>query len=174
MTDQEPTDAKNLDRYGNPSLPWERAHSVLAANQAQPGNPYFLGTVTTSGRPHSAGVGALWFEGDLYFTCGPGTRKAHNLAANPASTISVGLPGIDLVLEGEASKVSDTSTLEKVAALYCADGWMVEVQGDALTGDFNAPSAGPPPWPLYRFTYSTVFGVATTEPYGATRWRFGD
>jgi hypothetical protein len=27
-------------------------------------------------------------------------------------------------------------------------------------------------WRVYRFTFHTVVGVATTEPYGATRWRF--
>ena len=37
---------------------------------------------------------------------------------------------------------------------------------------FSAPSAGPPPWHLHRFRFHTVFGVATAEPYGATRWRF--
>ena len=40
------------------------------------------------------------------------------------------------------------------------------------TTHFRAPSAGPPPWHLYRLTFHTVFGVATAEPYGATRWRF--
>jgi hypothetical protein len=35
-----------------------------------------------------------------------------------------------------------------------------------------APSAGPPPWHVYQFTFHTVFGVATAEPHGATRWRF--
>jgi hypothetical protein len=25
---------------------------------------------------------------------------------------------------------------------------------------------------LYRFTFHTAFGVATAEPYGATRWQF--
>jgi hypothetical protein len=32
---------------------------------------------------------------------------------------------------------------------------------------------GPPPWQLYRFNLHTAFGVATAEPHGATRWRFG-
>jgi hypothetical protein len=40
------------------------------------------------------------------------------------------------------------------------------------TAPFSAPSAGPPPWHLYRFKLHTAFGVATAEPYGATRWRF--
>ena len=47
----------------------------------------------------------------------PGTRKSRNLAANPACTISVGLAGIDLVLEGTAARVTDRPTLERVAAL---------------------------------------------------------
>ena len=37
---------------------------------------------------------------------------------------------------------------------------------------FSAPSAGPPPWYVYRFKFDKVIGVATAEPYGATRWRF--
>jgi hypothetical protein len=46
------------------------------------------------------------------------------------------------------------------------------VEGDAFTAPYSAPSTGPPPWYLYRFTFHTAFGVATAEPYGATRWRF--
>jgi hypothetical protein len=46
------------------------------------------------------------------------------------------------------------------------------VQGGAFTGPYSAPSAGPPPWQLFRLTYDTVTCVAAEEPYGATRWRF--
>jgi hypothetical protein len=102
-----------------------------------------------------------------------GTRKARNLAGNPGCTISVKLEGIDLVLEGEAARVTDGATLERVAGRYREGGWPAEVEGDAFTAPFSAPSAGPPPWQLYRFTLHTAFGVATAEPYGATRWRFG-
>jgi hypothetical protein len=121
---------------------------------------------------HSAGVGALWLDGDFYLAVGPGTRKARNLAANPACTISVRLEGIDLVIEGIASRVTDQPALERSAQLYREGGWPVEVEGDAFTAPFSAPSAGPPPWYLYRFTFHTVFGVATAGPNGATRWRF--
>lgn len=61
---------------------------------------------------------------------------------------------------------------ELSASLYRELGWPAEVEGDAFTAPFSAPSAGPPPWHLYRFTLNTAFGVATAEPYGATRWRF--
>ncbi len=41
-----------------------------------------------------------------------------------------------------------------------------------LTARYSAPSAGPPPWQVFRLRFDTVFGVATAEPNGATRWRF--
>ena len=170
MTEREPAEATNLDRYGNPALPWSRAREALV--EAPERGTFFLGTVGPDGKPHAAGVGALWYDGDLYLVSGPGTRKSRNLAANPACTLSVSLHGIDLVLEGEATRVTDASTLGRLAALYRERGWPAEVEGDAFTAPYSAPSAGPPPWYLYRFTVHTVLGLATQEPYGATRWRF--
>jgi hypothetical protein len=172
MADREPIEVTNLDRYGNPVLPWSRPRDLLAAGAPQPGPSFFLGTTRPDGRPHAAGIGALWLNGDLYFTSGPGTRKVRNLAANPACTISVRLEGLDLVLDGTAARVTDRPTLEQVASLYRAGGWPAQVEGEAFTAPFSAPSAGPPPWYLYRFTFHTAIGVATAEPNGATRWRF--
>jgi hypothetical protein len=75
---------------------------------------FFVATVRPDGRPHSAGVGAVWVDSALYFTSGPGTLKSRNLAVNPACSVSVRLRGIDLVLEGEAHRATDSSTLERV------------------------------------------------------------
>jgi len=176
MTERTPTDVTNLDIYGNEALPWSRARDQLAAppDANNPGQDHisYLGTVRPDGRPHSAGIGELWLDGEIYFTSGPGTRKSRNLAENPACTISTRLKDIDLVLEGEASRVTDPAILERAAARYRDGGWPAEAGGDALTAPFSAPSAGPPPWYLYHFAVHTAFGVATAEPYGATRWRF--
>lgn len=172
MSDRTPVEVTNLDRYGDAVLPWSRPHDILAASAKRSDITWFLGTVRPDGRPHSAGVGALWYDGDIYVTSSPAARKARNLAANPACTIAIKLEGIDIVFEGEASRVTDKQMLEQTAQMYREGGWPVEVQGDAFTAPFSAPSAGPPPWYLYRFTFHTVFGVATAEPNGATRWRF--
>jgi len=171
MIDRMPSEITNLDRYGSAALPWSRPRDLLAAS-ATTNTTFFLGTVRPNGRPHAAGIGALWHDGDLYIVSGPETRKARNLTANPACTISVKLEGIDLVLEGEVSRVIDRPTLEEVARLYRETGWPAEVEGDAFTAPYSAPSAGPPPWQLYRFTFHTAFGITTAEPHGATRWRF--
>jgi hypothetical protein len=168
----EPISIRNLDRYGSAELQWIRPRDVLASDTPDADLTFFLATVGPDGRPHSAGVGAVWVDDALYFTSGPDTRKSRNLAANPACTVSVGLRGIDLVLEGQASRITDSSTLERLAAVYRTGGWPASVEGDAFTARFSAPSAGPPPWYLHRLTLHTAVGVATAEPHGATRWDF--
>jgi hypothetical protein len=171
MSERQPTEVKNLDRYGNAALAWSRARDALATIGSQHVT-FFIGTVRPDGRPHAAGVGALYDDGDLYLVSGPGTRKSRNLGANARCTISVSLRGIDLVFDGAAARVTDAPTLERLAALYRESGWPAQVERDAFTAPFSAPSAGAPPWHLYRFVFRTVVGVASEEPYGATRWRF--
>ena len=171
MTHSTPAEITNLDRYGSAALEWSRAEAAMAQGP-YPEVTYFLGTCRPDGTPHAAGVGAQWMDGDLYFTSNPDTRKSRNLALNALCTISVRLPGIDLVLDGSAQPVTDPGTLERIAAGYRAAGWPAEVQGSALTAPYSAPSAGPAPWHVYRFRFRTVVGTATTEPSGATRWRF--
>ncbi|MFD8499229.1 pyridoxamine 5'-phosphate oxidase family protein [Amycolatopsis sp. NPDC059657] len=172
MTANEPTSTTNLDRYGSAALDWSRPRDILATDTPETDLTFFVSTVRPDGRPHTAGVGAIWVDNALYFVSGPGTRRARNLAANPACTVSVRLRGIDLVLEGDAHRVTDPSTLEQVAAVYRSGGWPASVEGDAFTAPYSAPSAGPAPWHLYRLTLQTAFGVATAEPHGASRWDF--
>lgn len=172
MTDREPIETKNLDGYGQDVLPWSRPRDVLDAIDPSAMITWFLGTTGTSGRPHAAGVGAMWVDGDLYFTSSDTTKKSRDLSANPFASISVSLDGIDLVFEGKAERVTDRSTLETVTSRYREGGWPATVEGDAVTAPFSAPSAGPPPWNLYRLAFERVIGVASAEPNGATTWRF--
>ncbi len=167
-------DQKNLDIYGNAPIPWSRPLAALEAWVSGPGDGAWLATTRPDGRPHLAGVGAVWLDGRFYVVSGPGTRKSRNLAENPGCAISVGLPGIDLVVEGTARRVTDDATLERLAAEYRTQGWQATVEDGAFTAAFSAPSAGPPPWYLYEITPRTAFGVANADPQGATRWRFPD
>jgi nitroimidazol reductase NimA-like FMN-containing flavoprotein (pyridoxamine 5'-phosphate oxidase superfamily) len=165
---------KNLaDLYGLEPIPWSRA---LAALESFGGSEQrsFLATVRPDGRPHLAGVGALWDHGKVYVVSGEGTRKSRNLAENPACAISMSLTDMDLVIEGRAERVTDDETLDRLAKRYAEGGWPARVEDGALTYDYSAPSAGPPPWSLYEVTPTAVFGVLAAEPGGATRWRFED
>jgi pyridoxamine 5'-phosphate oxidase-like protein len=174
MTDTmtEPISTRNLDQYGSAELRWSRVRDILVSDTPTADLTFFVGTVRPDGRPHSAGVGALWLDDALYFKGGPYTRRSRNLEANPACSVSVRLRGVDLTLEGDAHRVTDTDTLEKVAATYRTSGWPASVEGDELTAPFSAPSAGPGPWHLYRLTLRTAIAVASAEPSGATRWDF--
>jgi hypothetical protein len=86
--------------------------------------------------------------------------------------MSMSLPGMDLVVEGAAVKVTDQPTIERLAERYAAQGWPARATDGAITAEYSAPSAGPAPWHLYVLTPVTAFGVASAKPYGATRWRF--
>lgn len=167
----DPVDAVDLNIYGDATLPWSRVREALK-DLPGPETPVFLGTVGPDGRPHSAGVGCVEYNGGVFFTSGPETRKSRNLAANPACTLSARLPGVDLVMEGGAPRVTEPALLAQVAALFREHGWPAEADGNAITAPYSAQSAGPPPWYLYRCTVHTAVGVALTAPHGATRWRF--
>ncbi len=166
---------KNLaDLYNLDPIPWSRALAALEAPESAASQPltYFLATTRPDGRPHSAGVGAVWDDGRVYFVSGAGTRKSRNLAKNADCAISVSLDGIDLVIEGKAERVTDDETLQRLAKRYAEGGWPATVKDGAFTHEYSAPSAGPPPWDLYVVKPTTVFGVLGETPGGATRWDF--
>ena len=129
------------------------------------------GERSPDGRPHVNGIGAAWSDGTFYFTSGPGTQKSKNLAQNPHCSIALAARGMDIVVEGEAAIVTDDATLQRLAAVYADNGWPAEARDGAIYCEYSAPSAGPPPWNLYEFMPRTVYGLATAEPYGGTRWR---
>jgi hypothetical protein len=176
-----PVSERNIAGYGLPPIEWERVLERLEQEwrlQAPPefgGVPephtHWLATTRPDGRPHLMPVGVAWLDGAFYFSSGPGTVKSKNLAENPQCVISVAADGIDVVLEGEATVVTDDDKLERLAKVYATAGWEPSVRDGAFHHEFSAPSAGPPPWYLYEFRPKTVYGLATLEPHGATRWR---
>ena len=164
-------ESKNLDLYGSPPIPWERAASQFEQRAFHGGGgTYWLSTTCPDGRPHAAGVLGVWMDGALYFASGARTLKSRNLEANPRCAVSASLPDLDVVMEGSARRVIDTETLERIGAEFVQRGWPTVVNGDLLTAAWGAPSA-PPPWHLYAVTPSVAFGVGTGENSGATRWR---
>jgi len=174
--------ATNLaDLYELPLIEWDRIAGRLEAGFPQaPGtggpsrHTCWLATINPNGSPHVNGVGALWADGAFWFETGRSTRKAKNLARDARCTLSLATDEFDLVVEGTAHEVTDPSTVATMAARWAAEGWPARVDetGVALTAEYSAPSAGPPPWFVYRLTPRTATALATTEPGGATRWRF--
>ncbi|MDT5348580.1 MAG: hypothetical protein QOH91_1867 [Mycobacterium sp.] len=168
----------NLDGYGAPPIEWTRVQAVLDSQVTQaPGtggpqrHTMWLATINPEGTPHVTALGVVSVGGSWYFTSGPATRKSHNLARDPRCVISVATEPFDLVVEGAAERVTDSHELSSVAQAYNRSGWPAAVEGDALTAEYSAPSAGPAPWHLYRVRPATVFALATSEPFGATKFQ---
>jgi len=120
------------------------------------------------------GVGALWVDDAFWFETGEQTRKGRNLARDPRCTLSVATDEFDLVVEGTAEQIREAATVVRMAERWRDQGWPARVDdtGVALTADFSAPSAGPPPWVIYRLDTDRTTALKTVEPGGATQWRF--
>jgi PPOX class probable F420-dependent enzyme len=168
--------------YGLPPLDWSAIENRLDAGLTQaPGtggpdrHTCWLATINPDGSPHVTGIGALWASGQFWFETGQATRKGRNLARDPRCTLSVSAREFDLSVAGQANLVTDPATVADLAARWAAGGWPARADdsGQALTAEYSAPSAGPPPWHLYRLDPRAATALSTVEPGGATRWRFG-
>src|SRR5260221_1275960 len=128
-------DAKNLaELYGSPLLNWTGTAARLDEGGAQaPGtggpdrHTCWLATINGDGTPHVTGIGAIWVDGTFWFETGDTTRKGRNIARDPRCTLSVATHDFDLVVEGEARKVTDKPTVAAMAARCAAPGWPCRV-----------------------------------------------
>jgi nitroimidazol reductase NimA-like FMN-containing flavoprotein (pyridoxamine 5'-phosphate oxidase superfamily) len=179
MTTIQPVATQNIDGYDAPTIPWEKALGRLedtfrlqGPGEEGTAHTRWLATTRPDGRPHVVPLGAIWLDGAMYFSAGENTRKARNLATNPHCVVTFSAPDLDIVVEGEAENVTEEAKLRRVADVYESIGWAPTVRDGAFYHEYSAPSAGPPPWHVYEVTPTTIFGLGTDEPYGATRWRF--
>ena len=134
----------------------------------------WLCTVNEDGSPHITAVGALWLDGTFWFQTGTVTRKARNVARDPRCSIALSIPDADVVVEGDAERVTDPEALARIAKAWADQGWPAEPDdsGSGITAPFNAPSQGPPPWNVYRITPRSAVVGLSAEPGGLTRFRF--
>jgi general stress protein 26 len=144
--------------------PWSEARERLEKAQV-----YWLTTVRPDGRPHVTPLISIWMDDELYFCTGPGERKARNLAANSHCVIITGCnaldEGLDLVIEGDAEKVNDETTLERVAERYASKyDWHYTVRDGAFHGEGGLAL-------VYEVTPTTAFGFGKGT-FSQTRWRF--
>lgn len=134
----------------------------------------WLATIDADGRPHVTGVGAFWDDGVWWVVTARTSRKGRNLERDPRCSISLATHDFDVTVEGTAELVEDPEVVARIAAVAAADGWPAspDETGTAITAAYSAPSAGPPPWHVYRITPTAATALVTVEPGGATRWTF--
>jgi hypothetical protein len=166
---------------GEKTTPWSVARKRIANREE--GQANWLATVRPDGRPHLMPLIAVWIDGAFHFLAGEGTRKARNLAADGRCVIGMSsfeLPSIDIVVEGHAEPLADPDDVRRAADVFKKTGWPLEVRGVEVYGP-NAPTAGPPPYRIFRMIPSKAFGLP--GQYGMeeqeelpkpTRWTFSD
>ena len=143
---------------GSAVTPWDVARERLE-NPDRPQTSW-LATVRRDGSPHLMPVIAFWLDGAFHVLAGEGTRKGRNLAADARCVIgmtSTTLPSLDVIAEGQARPIDDPDEVRRVAE-HLAKDWPLEVRGTGLHGQ-HAPTAGPPPYRVYRIVPSKVFGL---------------
>jgi Pyridoxamine 5'-phosphate oxidase len=141
---------------------------------------YWISTVRPDGRPHVTPLLSVWLDGALYFCTGPNERKAKNLQRNPHCVFTTGCnalgEGLDVVVEGEASRVTDEARLGRVAGAYLSkygEDWRYAVREGAFYHDPGSLRGEDPgaAW-VYEVAPAKVFGFGKGEPYSQTRWCF--
>ena len=143
------------------TMRWEDASDRLANTGADDYSHAWLATVRPDGRPHLMPIISFWIEDGLHFIAGEGTRKGRNLASNAWCVVGIEnrkLPSLDVVVEGRAEPLTDPDDVRRIAAEFSANNWPLEVRGAEVHGP-NAPTAGPPPYRIYRLTASRAFGL---------------
>ena len=163
---------------GLPPVDWAAILEKLDAGSAPAPDAHnarttWLTTINEDGSPHVTAVGALWLDGAFWFQTGT-THKARNVERDPRCSIAVSIRDADVVVNGDATRVTEPGKVARVAKAWSDQGWPAEPDksGSGITAPFNAPSLGPPPWNVYRVDPRSAIVALGTEPGGLTRFRF--
>ncbi len=163
---------------GLPPVPWDsivaKLDSRAAPRHSSPNTwSTWLATLNEDGSPHVTPVGAMWLD-DAFWSQTGTTRKGRNVARAPRCSLAVSIEDADVVIEGDAVRVTDPEALTRIAKAWADNGWpaSLDESGEGITAPFNAPSQGPPPWNVYRIEARSAIVTMSAEPGGLTRFRF--
>ena len=145
-------------------LPWAWAAERLAASRN-----YWIVTVSAAGRPHAMPVWGVWDDDELRFafSCGPRSRKAANLAANPQVVVAsedtvecLSVEGAAHGIDGERRERLDRPLPRQVPAV-----------SPELSADFLRQNS------VFEVVPERALAIIEREDEfatRATRWRFTD
>ena len=153
---------------GATATPWADVQDRLAAAEI-----WWLSTVRPDGRPHVTPLIAVWHDGALHFCTGPDERKALNLAENPHCVLTTGAndlrAGMDLIVEGDAVRVTEQDRLQALAAAY-ESKYGSEWHFDVGDGEFRHGDGGTAL--VFEVRPAKAWGYGREPLYSATCWRF--
>jgi general stress protein 26 len=125
------------ERFSDPAAtatPWMATREMLEGAQLA-----WISTVRPDGQPHVTPLVPVWLDETLHFATGSDEQKARNLARNPRVVMLTGCnhwdQGLDVMVEGEAQRVTDRATLDRLRASW-ATKWNGEWQYRVVDGGF--------------------------------------
>jgi hypothetical protein len=121
--------------YGIPESDEGMLDWSWAVERLETARNYWFGTTRPEGRPHVMPGWAVWLGGELYFEGSPLTRRARNLALNPAVVVHLESGDEVVILEGEAREVGkpDRALAERLAAGFTAKYAATTLRVSAVT-----------------------------------------
>jgi uncharacterized pyridoxamine 5'-phosphate oxidase family protein len=167
MASAEPTPRIDT-RFSDPeSGPTGWADALRVLDEAE---LYWLTTVRGDGRPHVTPLIGVWHDGAMFFCTGPREQKFRNLEANEQVALTTGsnswAKGLDVVIEGQAVRVDDQETLQRLADAYetkYGSVWHFDV-GDGVFGVGEHVAA------VFRIEWGKVLAFAK-DPHAQTTYR---
>jgi hypothetical protein len=145
------------DLSGLKPWPW-------ALERLEQSHNYWISTTRPDGRPHLMLVWGVWWQDAFWFSTGPRTRKAKNIAADPRVVIGTEKADEAVILEGIVEEIKDPALWKQ----------LVEIYNSKYGGDVG---------PLLESSGGRVFRVIPQIAFGqdehsenftesVTRWRF--
>ncbi len=158
-------------RFSDPSAvatEWDETRHTLATAEL-----FWLTTVKANGHPHITPLVAVWLDEAIHFCSGATEQKTLNLRANPHVILSTGCnhwdEGLDIMIEGEATLVTDDENLARLAEAWASkwDGrWHYQVRNGSF---YHPDSTGT--IPVFAVKPAKIFAFAKGT-FSQTRHQF--
>jgi hypothetical protein len=107
------------DAVQNPSdqttglKPW-----AWALERLENSHNYWIATSRPEGSPHLMLVWGIWWRDAFWFSTGPRTRKAKNIAANSCCVIGTEKADEAVILEGTVEEIKDHAVWKQLIEIY--------------------------------------------------------
>ena len=141
--------------------PWSWAEERLEKS-----HNYWIATSQSDGRPHLMVVWGIWWREAFWFTTGPRTRKAKNLAQQARCVVGTEKADEAVIVEGKAEEIADRAVWKALAGIYD------KKYGGALLPLLESCGGN-----VYRVAPRVAFGQdehAADFLKAATRWKFAE
>jgi hypothetical protein len=134
-----------------------------ALERLEKSHNYWIATIAP-GRPHLMVIWGIWWKDAFWFSTGPRTRKAKNMAANSYCVIGTEKADEAVIVEGVAEQITDRAVWKQFSGPY-----------DKKYGGELLPLLESSGGSVYRVVPQVAFGQdehAENFVQSATRWKF--